>query len=82
MLNCKMSRKLSGAGGGSSQVSTATSEVRDLNLGRCDFPINRAISSAQEIFDSTNSCLFTLEPISDIDILPASALQSYTCIYR
>ena len=94
MLDGKMSAILSGAGGANCQLCTATStELRDIDLVRCGFPINRTISSAKEIFSSVDSIEFlslpsqsrfgiTHEPISDIDILPASPLHSYTCIFR
>ena len=88
-----MSAILSGAGVANCQLCTTTStELRDLDLVRCGFPINRTISSAKEIFSSPDSSEFlslpsqfrfgiTHELISDIDILPAPPLHSYTCIF-
>ena len=85
---------LSGAGGANCQLCTATfGELKDLELVRCGFPINRTILSAKELFNSVDVDEFlslptqhrfglTHEPISSIDIFPASPLHSYTCIFR
>ena len=94
MFDGKMAGLLSGAGGAHCQLCTATfKQLHDLELIREGFPINRSISAAKEIFDSVNKEEFlslasndrfglTHEPVSDIDILCASPLHAYTCIFR
>ena len=53
MLDGKMSQILSGAGGANCQLCTATYvQLKDLELIRTGFPINRNISSALDIFES------------------------------
>ena len=94
MFDGKMSSILSGAGGASCQLCTATfSELKDLDLIRAGYPINRTISAARSIFDSVDTEDFlslpskqrfglTHEPLSNIDIMPASPLHTYTCVFR
>ena len=89
-----MSGILSGAGGAECQLCTATfKDLHDIELVRSGFPINRTVSAAREIFFSVNKDEFlslpsqerfglTHEPLSDIDIIPASPLHSYTCVFR
>ena len=51
MLDGKMSGILSGAGGASCQLCTANKqELKDLELVRAGFPINRHIADAKELF--------------------------------
>ncbi|KAI6655397.1 hypothetical protein LOD99_2232 [Oopsacas minuta] len=94
MFDGKMSGSLSGASGASCQLCTASfAELTDLELVRSGFPINRTITSAKEIFSIVNTenylllpskdrCGLTHEPISEIDIIPASPLHAYTCVFR
>ena len=83
-------------GGANCQLCTAThEELKDRELIIQGFPINRHISDAIELFGefegSTGSffnlpskerCNITHEPLSTINIIPASPLHSYTCIFR
>ena len=89
-----MSATLSGAGGASCQLYTANhTQLKDLDLIRNGFPINRFIH-AKELFndvssheqflklDSKSRYGLTHPPISEKDILPASPLHSYLCVVR
>ncbi|KAI6649991.1 hypothetical protein LOD99_6355 [Oopsacas minuta] len=93
MLDGKMASILSGAGGASCQLCTATQkELKDRDLFLQGYPINRNISDAIQLFGEledvdvffslpTNQRFnLTHQPLSTIDILPASPLHSYTCI--
>ena len=94
MLDGKMSQILSGAGGASCQLCTAThGELKDLELIRSGYPINRTISSALDIFNAVDPEEFlslpskdrfglTHQPLSDKDIVSASPLHTYTCVFR
>ena len=95
MFDGKMSGILSGAAGASCQLCTATKEqLKDVELITQGFPINRHISDAIELFEeledketffkepSNDRINLTHEPISTINITPASPLHSYTCIFR
>ena len=94
MFDGKMSAILSGAGGASCQLCTAQfEELKDLDLIRDGYPINRFISDAKLIFETVDREEFlslqskerfglTHEPISNIDIISASPLHSYTCVFR
>ena len=94
MFDGKMSGILSGAGGAHCQLCTASfAELKDLELVRSGFPMNRKISSAREICSSVEKEDYLLlpsqqrfglthEPISEIDIIPASPLHTYTCVFR
>ena len=95
MFDGKMSAILSGAGGASCQLCTAThNALKDSELIIQGFPINRHITDAIQLFGEIedNDSFFSLpsnqrynltyEPISIINILPASPLHSYTCIFR
>ena len=89
-----MSAILSGAGGASCQLCTAQfEELKDLDLIRDGYPINRFISDAKLIFETVDREEFlslqskerfglTHEPISNIEIISASPLHSYTCVFR
>ena len=89
MLDGKMSQILSGAGGANCQLCTATYvQLKDLELIRTGFPINRNISSALDIFESVDPEEFlalpskerfglTHQPLSDKDIISASLLHTY-----
>ena len=94
MLDGKMSAILSGAGGASCQLCTTHfNELKDLDLIRAGYPINRSIKDAKLIFETVDREEFlslpsnerfglTHEPISSIDIVSASPLHSYTCVFR
>ena len=94
MLDGKMSGILSGAGGAHCQLCTANlDEIKDLEMVRGGFPINRNISDAIDLFNFVDKEEFlalpsierlgiTHEPVSDKNIMSASPLHSYTCIFR
>ena len=95
MFDGKMSALLSGAGGASCQLCTAThKDLKDRELITQGFPINRKISDAIDMFGEMEDIesFFTLpsnerfnlthQPISTIDINSASPLHSYTCVFR
>ncbi|KAI6648321.1 hypothetical protein LOD99_12130 [Oopsacas minuta] len=94
MFDGKMSGILTGAAGTKCQLCTATyDQIRDLELVKSGFHINRTISAAKEIFSQVNkeeylilprSQIFGLThaPISDLDVVSASLLHSYTCVFR
>ena len=94
MFDGKMAGILSGAGGAHCYLCTASfKELHDIELIRNGFPINRSISAAKEIFlevykeeflalPSIQRFGITHEPISDIEIICASPLHAYTCIFR
>ena len=84
-----------GQGGASCQLCTAThTELNDQQLVLQGFPINRHISDAIEMFGelediesffslpSNKRVNLTHEPVSTINITPASPLHSYTCVFR
>ena len=94
MIDDKMSGILSGAGGAHCQLCTANkSELKDLEIVRNGFPINRSITSAKDIFSIVDEEEFlslpsvqrhglTHPPLSSIDIIPASPLHTYTCVFH
>ena len=94
MFDGKMSGILTGAGGAKCQLCTATfDQISDLELIRTGFPINRTISAAKEIFATVDKDEYlalpsherfglTHEPLSEIDVISASPLHSYTCVFR
>ena len=95
MFDGKMAGILSGAGGASCQLCTAThDQVKDRELVIQGFRINRHISDALEMFGeledresffslpSNDRVNLTHLPVSTINITPASPLHSYTCIFR
>ena len=84
-----------GKGGASCQLCTAThTELKDQQLVLQGFPINRHISDAIEMFGehediesflslpSNKRVNLTHEPVSTINITPASPLHSYACGFR
>ena len=89
MFNGKMFGFLSGAGGASCQLCTATREqLKNMELVECGYPINRHVKDAIDIFSDVNeeeflklpsekTHLLTHLPMSNIDILSASPLHSY-----
>ena len=94
MLDGKMSGILSGVSGASCQLCTANKqELKDLELVRTGFPINRHIADAKELFNYVDRDEYlslphsdrlgmTHEPLSNINILSASHLHSYTCVFH
>ena len=94
MLDGKMCGILSGAGGVHCQLCTASiKDLKDIEMVRAGFPINRHISDAKELFEyvdkddylslpSGQRLGITHEPISEINIMAASPLHSYTCVFR
>ena len=95
MFDGKMAGILSGAGGASCQLCMAThKELKDRDFIVQGYPINRNISDAIQLFGEVEDvdAFFSLptnqrfnlthEPLSTINILPASPLHSYTCIFR
>ena len=88
MLDGNMSGILSGAGCASCQLCTANNqELKDLELVRTWFPINRHIANAKELFNYVDRDEYlslphidrlgmTHELLSDINILSASPLHS------
>ena len=93
MLDGKMSGILSGAGGAHCQLCTANlKELKDLEIVRAGFPINRHILDAIELFTfvdkdeylslhSSQRLGITHEPVSDKNIFSPSPLHSYTCVF-
>ena len=95
MFDCKLSALLSGAGGASCQMCTATrADVKDHEFVVQGFPINRKISDARDMFGeienvesffalpSDQRFNITQQPISTIDIYSVSPLHSHTCVFR
>ena len=95
MVDGIMSGILFGAAEASCQLCTATKEqLKDVELITQGFPINRDISDSIELFEeledketffkepSHDRINLSHEPISTINITPASPLHSYTCIFR
>ena len=93
MFDGKMAAILSGAGGASCQMCTATQkDLKDRELVVDGFPINRTISDAIQLFGelediesffalpSNEHYNLTHLPISTVNIIAASPLHSYTCI--
>ena len=93
MFDTKMAGILDGAGGAACHLCTATREQwTDKHLIQHGFPINRSIQQAREIFLEVDEDEFlsrppstrfniTHQPISAIDILPASPLHGYIRIF-
>ena len=89
-----MAGMLSGAGGAHCYLCKASfKELHDIELIRNGFPINRSISAAKknflEVYKEEFLALPSIqrlgikhEPISDIEIICASPLHAYTCIFR
>ena len=95
MFDGKMAAILSGAGGASCQLGTAThKEIKDYDVTTQGFPINRYISDAIQLFGELEDSYsfisvpsdqrfnLTHEPLSTINILSTSPLNSYTCAFR
>ena len=94
MLDGKMCGILRGAGGAQCQLCTASlKDLKDIEMVRAGFPINRNISDAMKLFSivdkddylslpSNQSLGITHEPISEINIMSASPLHSYTWVFR
>ena len=95
MFDGKMSAILSGAGGASCQMCTAThDDLKDRDLIEDGFPINRTITDAIQLFGelenveeffalpSNERYNITHQPISKVNIIAASPLHSYTCILK
>ena len=94
MLDGKMSGILSGAGGAHCQLCTANlKELKDLEMVRAGFLINRQILDAKELYTfvdkdeylslpSSQRLGITHEPVSDKNILSASPLHGYICVFR
>lgn len=84
-----MAKILSGVGGTSCQLCTATyKQIHDLEKVKEGFPINRTITNAKYIFEEVDKEEFlyrksderfniTHRPISDIDIVSGSPLHAY-----
>ena len=90
-----MAAIISCAGGASCQMCTVTQkDLKDWELVVDGFPINRKISDAIQLFGELENIesFFTLPsnerynlthlPISTFNIIAASPLHSYTCIFR
>ena len=90
-----MAAILSGAGGASYQMCTAThKDLTDRDLELDGFPINRTITDAIQLFGelediesylalpSNERFNLTHQPICKVNILAASPLHSYICIFR
>ena len=94
MLDGIMCGILSGAGGAHCQLCTASiKDLKDIEMVRAGFPINRHISDAKELFEHVDKDDYlslpsgqrfgiTHEPISEINIMAASPLHSCTCVFR
>ncbi|KAI6661463.1 hypothetical protein LOD99_13335 [Oopsacas minuta] len=89
-----MAGLLDGAGGASCHLCTASDEeIKSIDWVRSGFPINRLISDAWQLFDDVNEDDFlklpskqrlgiTHKPTSDINIIAASPLHAYLCVFR
>ncbi|KAI6651055.1 hypothetical protein LOD99_5632 [Oopsacas minuta] len=89
MIDGKMLGILSRAGDAHCQLCTANkSELKDLEIVRSGFPINRSITTAKEIFSIVDEEEYFLlpfiqhhglthPPLSSIDIIPASPLHTF-----
>ncbi|KAI6651375.1 hypothetical protein LOD99_5342 [Oopsacas minuta] len=94
LFDTKMAGLLDGAGGASCQLCTASDEeIKSIDWVRSGFPINRLISDAWQLFDEVNEDDFfklpskqrlgiTHKPTSDINIIAASPLHAYLCVFR
>ena len=95
MFDGKMAAILSGAGGASCQMCTAThDDLKDRELIEDGLPINRTITDAIQLFGeledikgflslpSNERYNLTHQPISKVNIIAASPLHSYTSIFR
>ena len=94
LFDSKIAAALSGAGGANCQLCTANhNQLKNTDLISDEFPINRHIHDAIDIFNDVNVEEFlkmdsnlrfglTLPLISDKDILAISPLHSYLCVFR
>ena len=95
MFDGKMGAILSGAGGASCQMCTATHhDLKDRELIEDGFPINRTITDAIQLFGelediqrffslpSNDRYNLTHQPISKVNIIAAFPLHSHTCIFK
>ena len=88
-----MDKILSGVGGASCQLSTATfTQIHDKNIVKDGFQINRSIQDAKSLFEEVDEDDFlslptnkrsnlTHKPISDKDIISASTLYAYSITF-
>ena len=88
-FDTKMAKILSGAGGASCQMCTATfTQIHDIDIVKDGFPINRKIQDARALFEEVDEDDFlslptnerfnlTHKPISEKDIISASPLHAY-----
>ncbi|KAI6651924.1 hypothetical protein LOD99_4803 [Oopsacas minuta] len=94
IFDTKTTGLLDEAGGASCHLCTATGkEINSLEWARSGFPINRYITDANQLFDDINEdeifalpskkrCGITHHPTSEINILAASPLHAYLCVFR
>ncbi|KAI6648100.1 hypothetical protein LOD99_11909 [Oopsacas minuta] len=94
LFDTKMAGLLDGAGGASCHLCTATdSQIKSLEWAHSGFPINRLISDARQLFEevdeedylklpSNQRVGITHQPTSNIDIIAASPLHAYLCVFR
>ncbi|KAI6658785.1 hypothetical protein LOD99_15110 [Oopsacas minuta] len=94
IFDTKMAGLLDEAGDASCHLCTATgNEINSLECARSGFPINRYITDANQLFDDINEdeifalpskkrCGITHHPTSEINILAASPLHAYLCVFR
>ena len=94
LFDTKMAGLLDGAGGASCHLCTATeSQIKSLEWVESGFPINRFVTDAHEIFSEVNEEEFlklpshqrigiTHQPTSNINIIAASPLQAYLCVFK
>ena len=95
MFDGKMAAILSGAGGASCQMCTAThDDLKDRDLVVDGFSINRTITDAIQLFGklediksffalpSNERYNITHLPISNVNIIAASPLHSCMCVFR
>ncbi|KAI6660737.1 Dna-mediated transposase [Oopsacas minuta] len=93
LFDTKMAGLLDGAGGASCHLCTASDEeIKSIDWVRSGFTINRLISDAGQLFDDVNEDHFlklpskqrlgiTHKPTSDINIIAASPLHAYLCVF-
>ncbi|KAI6659904.1 hypothetical protein LOD99_14244 [Oopsacas minuta] len=92
-FDTKMAGLLDGAGGASCHLCTATdNQIKSLEWVNSGFPINRLISDARQLFEEVDEDYLNLpsnqrvgithQPTSNIDIIAASPLHAYLCVFR
>ena len=94
IFDTKMAGLLDGAGGASCHLCTATGkEINSLEWARAGYPINRYITDTNQLFEefdenevfhlpSKKRCGITHHPTSEINIVAASPLHAYLCVFR